>query len=63
MFLKVQNFLNLRWKIRIYSGVNHGGGKIEYFGENVTEPVAFKYKSPCPNGGTHAYESIFTAQF
>lgn len=35
---------------------NHGGGTIEYTGENVIAPGAFKYKSPCPPGGSHEYE-------
>lgn len=35
---------------------NHGGGKIEYTGQGVVEPGAFKYKSPCPPNGSHTYE-------
>lgn len=35
---------------------NHGGGKVEYTGQAVIEPGAFKYQSPCPPGGTHTYE-------
>jgi len=34
---------------------NHGGGTVEYSGNNVIEPGAFKYKSPCPPGGSHKY--------
>ena len=39
-----------------------GGGKIEYFGENVMEPSAVKYKSSCPSGGRHTYKWTLTAQ-
>jgi hypothetical protein len=35
---------------------DHGGGWIEYTGENVIQPGAFTYRSPCPPGGTHTYE-------
>ena len=35
---------------------DHGGGKIEYTGNNVIEPGVFKYKSPCPPSGSHRYE-------
>ena len=35
---------------------DHGGGMVEYIGENIIEPGAFKYKSPCPPGGSHRYE-------
>ena len=35
---------------------NHGGGTIEYTGNNVIEPGAFKYKSPCPPNGSHRYQ-------
>jgi phosphatidylethanolamine-binding protein (PEBP) family uncharacterized protein len=34
----------------------HGGGTIEYTGQNVIEPGAFKYKSPCPPSGSHKYQ-------
>lgn len=35
---------------------NHGGGTIEYSGQDVIAPGAFKYESPCPPDGTHTYE-------
>ncbi|MBN2125206.1 MAG: phospholipid-binding protein [Deltaproteobacteria bacterium] len=35
---------------------NHGGGTIEYKGDDIIEPGAFTYKSPCPPGGSHRYE-------
>ena len=35
---------------------SHGGGTIEYTGNNIIEPGAFKYKSPCPPSGSHRYE-------
>ena len=34
---------------------NHGGGTVTYAGEQVIQPGAFKYKSPCPPGGVHTY--------
>ena len=55
-------FLKFKMKDKNVPSFNHGGGKIEYFGENVIEPGAFKYKSPCPPGGTHTYEWTVTAQ-
>ena len=55
-------FLKFKMKDKNVPSYNHGGGKIEYFGENVIEPGAFKYKSPCPPGGTHTYEWTVTAQ-
>lgn len=41
---------------------NHGGGKIVYTGNNVIEPGAFKYKSPCPPSGSHRYSWTATAK-
>ncbi len=41
---------------------NHGGGVVAYSGQTVIEPGAFKYKSPCPPNGAHAYEWTATAQ-
>ena len=35
---------------------DHGGGTIEYTGNNVIEPGAFNYRSPCPPGGSHDYQ-------
>jgi len=37
-------------------GYNHGGGGVEYTGQDVIEPGAFRYKSPCPPSGSHTYE-------
>jgi hypothetical protein len=34
---------------------DHGGGTIEYKGNNTIEPGAFTYKSPCPPSGSHRY--------
>lgn len=34
----------------------HGGGTIEYTGQDVIQPGAFTYKSPCPPSGSHDYE-------
>jgi len=35
---------------------DHGGGVITYTGENVIQPGAFEYSSPCPPDGVHTYE-------
>lgn len=37
-------------------GFNHGGGTADYTGDNVIQPGAFKYQSPCPPSGQHTYE-------
>jgi phosphatidylethanolamine-binding protein (PEBP) family uncharacterized protein len=41
---------------------NHGGGTVEYSGNNIIEPGAFKYKSPCPPSGSHRYRWTATAK-
>lgn len=43
---------------------NHGGGKVKVkMGASGKIPSgAFKYKSPCPPGGTHTYEWTVTAK-
>ena len=41
---------------------DHGGGKISYTGNDVIEPGAFKYMSPCPPGGSHRYVWKATAK-
>jgi phosphatidylethanolamine-binding protein (PEBP) family uncharacterized protein len=41
---------------------NHGGGTVAYEGQTKIDPGAFKYKSPCPPGGSHSYEWKATAQ-
>lgn len=41
---------------------DHGGGTVRYNGQNVIEPGAFEYKSPCPPDGTHRYEWTATAK-
>jgi phosphatidylethanolamine-binding protein (PEBP) family uncharacterized protein len=41
---------------------NHGGGIVEYTGNNTIEPGAFEYKSPCPPGGSHRYRWTATAK-
>jgi phosphatidylethanolamine-binding protein (PEBP) family uncharacterized protein len=41
---------------------NHGGGTIEYTGNNTIEPGAFTYLSPCPPSGTHRYQWTATAK-
>ena len=43
-------------------GYDHGGGSAAYTGENEIDPGAFKYKSPCPPGGTHTYRWTATAK-
>jgi hypothetical protein len=44
------------------SPFNHGGGKVEYTGQDTIEPGAFKYKSPCPPGVVHTYVWTVTAK-
>jgi len=41
---------------------NHGGGTIEYTGNNIIEPGVFKYASPCPPSGSHRYQWNATAK-
>ena len=41
---------------------NHGGGMVAYTGKNIIEAGAFKYKSPCPPGGSHRYRWTATAK-
>ena len=41
---------------------DHGGGTVKYMGQNVIEPGAFKYNSPCPPSGSHRYQWIATAK-
>lgn len=41
---------------------NHGGGTIEYTGNNIIEPGAFTYLSPCPPSGSHRYQWTATAK-
>ena len=41
---------------------NHGGGTIEYTGDNIIEPGAFTYLSPCPPSGSHRYQWTATAK-
>ena len=55
-------FLKFRMRDNNAPGYNHGGGKIEYTGDNVIQPGAFKYKSPCPPRGVHTYVWTVTAQ-
>jgi len=54
--------LQFRMKDKNAPGYNHGGGKVEYSGQNTIEPGAFKYKSPCPPGGVHTYIWTVTAK-
>ena len=54
--------LRFKMKDKDVPGYNHGGGKIKnYTGETTIQPGAFKYKSPCPPGGSHTYECTITA--
>jgi phosphatidylethanolamine-binding protein (PEBP) family uncharacterized protein len=41
---------------------DHGGGTVSYTGENIIEPGAFTYKSPCPPSGSHRYQWTATAK-
>ena len=40
----------------------HGGGIVEFTGQAIIEPGAFKYLSPCPPSGRHTYEWKATAK-
>jgi hypothetical protein len=55
-------FIRFRLKDRNVPSYNHGGGVVAYSGQEVIEPGAFKYKSPCPPSGSHTYEWTATAQ-
>jgi phosphatidylethanolamine-binding protein (PEBP) family uncharacterized protein len=55
-------FIKFKLVDRNVPGYNHGGGTIAYAGQDVIEPGAFNYKSPCPPGGSHTYEWTATAQ-
>jgi len=54
--------LQFRMKDKNAPGYNHGGGKVEYSGQDTIESGAFKYKSPCPPGGVHTYVWTVTAK-
>ena len=41
---------------------DHGGGVVEFSGQSIIEPGAFKYRSPCPPGGSHTYQWEATAK-
>ena len=41
---------------------NHGGGTVEYAGDDIIEPGAFTYLSPCPPSGSHSYQWTATAK-
>lgn len=41
---------------------DHGGGRVQYTGQNVIESGAFLYQSPCPPNGSHHYEWTATAK-
>ena len=41
---------------------NHGGGTVEYTGNNIIEPGTFTYHSPCPPSGSHLYQWTATAK-
>ena len=43
------------------SPYNHGGGTVQYSGQKVIRPGAFKYDSPCPPGSVHTYVWTATA--
>ena len=43
-------------------GYNHGGGKVRMSGNGTVPAGLFKYKSPCPPGGSHTYEWTATAK-
>ncbi len=41
---------------------DHGGGGIEYTGQTIIEPGAFRYQSPCPPSGSHRYQWTVTTK-
>lgn len=41
---------------------NHGGGWVQFSGNNNIEMNQFKYESPCPPSGSHTYEWTATAK-
>lgn len=53
--------IKFRMTDRDVPSYNHGGGTVDYSGNNIA-PGAFKYKSPCPPNGKHSYEWKATAQ-
>ncbi|NCM96291.1 MAG: hypothetical protein GW948_02990 [Rhodobacterales bacterium] len=55
-------FIRFKLVDRDAPGYSHGGGMVEYKGQSMIAPGAFKYKSPCPPGGHHTYEWTATAQ-
>jgi phosphatidylethanolamine-binding protein (PEBP) family uncharacterized protein len=48
-------FIEFKMKDLDAPSYNHGGGTVTYSGDDVIEPGAFTYLSPCPPGGTHRY--------
>lgn len=40
----------------------HGGGCVDYAGQNTIAPGAFRYKSPCPPSGSHTYQWTATVK-
>lgn len=43
-------------------GYNHGGGTVKVGRDGKLPFGVFKYKSPCPPGGSHTYEWTATAR-
>ena len=49
--------LNFRMTDKSYQNSDHGGGRVEYKGNDIREPGQFKYWSPCPpRNKQHTYE-------
>ena len=55
-------FIHFKLTDKDVPGYNHGGGWVEYKGENKILPGSFKYKSPCPPNGKHNYEWTASAK-
>lgn len=53
--------IRFNMKDRDAMGFRHGGGDVDYSGQEVIEPGAFKYNGPCPPRGKHTYEWTGTA--
>lgn len=56
------NFIEFIMTDLFVPSFNHGGGTVEYKGNNVIERGAFTYLSPCPPSGSHTYRWIATAK-
>jgi hypothetical protein len=54
-------YVKFKLRDRNAPGYNHGGGTVKVNSNGKVAKNAFKYKSPCPPGGSHTYEWTATA--